>query len=175
MSFTHILIFFAVSYLEGENSRRLISPITASLEQATASVSCLLSGVVLFNSQYSTEERGRRVVKGLHAFHVYANEYWLDHLLAIGTSDQGFDEASRLYALMHMLSSELTKSDESSTFARKQLPESASADAQLRCLASFEGLYRTAKVTLQARSARYLDENTPSSGTIHPTVLSLDG
>jgi hypothetical protein len=146
---------------------------TAGFEHGTASVSCLLSGLIVFNPQFQAEERGLRVVKGLHAFHVYANEYWLDHLLAIGTSDRGFDHSPRLYALMHMLSSKLWDTEKKTTPVRSQLLDSGFADAQLKCLASFEGLYRTAKATLQARSAKYLDEDVPVLGTASPPVLVI--
>jgi len=123
----------------------------------------------VFNPHFSDHERGLRVVKGLHALHVYADGHWLDYLLAIGASNQGFGQYSKLNALISRLSSKLT-GREIPNSTQRQLPR---LDTRLKCLVGFDGLYQTAKDILQARSVKYLDESTPESrlSDYHPLLI----
>jgi hypothetical protein len=157
------MLTFICSYLQGEESRRMISPFTANLEHSTASVACLLSSLILFQSKSPDDDRISRVVNGLHSLHVYANEYWLDHLLAVGSVEPGFDHSSRLYALMSILSSELAKMENMNP-KQRQDRDVATDDARIQCLKGLDGIYQTARATLHARSAKYLDSETLGEG-----------
>lgn len=47
-----------------------------------ATINCLLSSQKVFAPSYSEAESTLRVLRGLHGFHMYATEFWVDYLLA---------------------------------------------------------------------------------------------
>jgi len=141
-----------------------MSETTACFEHSVASVTCLLSGIKVFGRELPDQERQLRVVQGLHSFHVYANEHWLDHLLVAGGSEQGIDRSSQLYALMSRLSSnlsELQSLDQDASGA--QTRDAPSLEAQLLCLKDFAGLLGAAKTKLVSRATRHLKNAIPNT------------
>lgn len=145
----------------------MVSETAASYEHALTSVTCLVSGLDVFGPGSSDHERSLRVLKSLHAFHVYANEYWLDHLLAVGVSDQGFDNNSKLYSLMCQLSSKLALLKRSNP-EKRPLRESGALDDRLLCLKGLAGLYDSGRATLEARLAKSLDKCATDQGKRNP-------
>jgi hypothetical protein len=73
-------------------------------EHGIASITCLLSGLKVFQPDYPHLERSLRVLKGLHGFHVYASEYWVDYILSIVTSQDALSQPDLLSAIIHDLS-----------------------------------------------------------------------
>lgn len=138
---------FLASFLEGEDGGRMISPNHAHNEFGLASVTCLLSGLHVFGQEFPNDKRSVRVLKGLHGFHVYSSEYWLDHLLAVGNSDGGFDSSSELCASMSRLSSRLSQLE-------AELPDLDFWDDQLGCLKGFGGLCRSARYSLKGEASQ---------------------
>lgn len=152
-----------ISYMQTESCCLAISEPGAIYEQALASIVCLTSGLDIFCSTYPENDRHERVLKGLHGFHIYANEYWVENLLAIGNSRQSFDHSTALYSCMRQLSNELEK------FVGLPLHDQDRSNIlppnnQLQCLANFAGLYENAKTALQAKSAKKLVETLQDEG-----------
>jgi hypothetical protein len=59
------------------------------MEHGTASVTCLLAGMDLFRSGASEHEKHLKVVTGLHGFHLYAADYWIDYLMDVISTSSG--------------------------------------------------------------------------------------
>lgn len=150
-----------LSYLEHEDNGAFISEAGASLEHSIASATCLLSGLQVFGPEFQDHERKLRVVHGLHAFHIYATEYWLDHLLVAGASEGGFNQSPMLCLLLSRLSSELEHLDSELGATTRDSPL---LESQIQCLSSRKGLYEAARVTLIDKSTRNLRGNTDSKG-----------
>jgi len=148
----------------------MISEDTASYEHATACITCLLSGLKVFNSDLSEHERSLRVLQGLHAFHVYSNEFWLDHVLAAMKSNQ-LSESPSLCSSLSQLASKLLELDSTST-QRQQNTDTATVDSMLKCLKPFGGLHIYAKIVLRARSAKSLEEVSQSQGELMSTTVA---
>jgi hypothetical protein len=66
---------FCSSYLQTPQSKILITEDKVIREHVIASATCLLSGLEVFQPEYSCSVRSLRVLKGLHGFHVYASEH----------------------------------------------------------------------------------------------------
>ncbi|GAM33896.1 hypothetical protein TCE0_013f01126 [Talaromyces pinophilus] len=123
-------------------------------EHALASTTCLLSGLEVFNVGYSHQDRMMRVLKGLHGFHVYANQYWIYYVLDIfsaNSQQQVCDLTMTLQNLSNMLGSSGEPSQSS-----KKTDEMAVGDNRLDLLKEYPGLYKNAKIALQARSQKML-------------------
>ncbi|KAH8688529.1 hypothetical protein BGZ61DRAFT_494602 [Ilyonectria robusta] len=78
-------------------------------DHGVAAITCLLSGLKVFGNTYRQEDAYLRVAKGLHGFHVYATEYWTEHLLSYAVSADTLNTASSpsLLALACQLADEL--------------------------------------------------------------------
>ncbi|KAK4444371.1 hypothetical protein QBC34DRAFT_475092 [Podospora aff. communis PSN243] len=160
-------------YLKSRGESTMISKDTASYEHGTASVTCLLSGLTVFNTTYPAHDQSLRVLRGLHALHVYAKEFWLDHVLEAMASNQ-MHSPCRLRTLMSQLASKLFELDITST-QRHQVRDGTTSDSTLECLKPFEGLYIYAKIVLQARSAKSLEEKaSQSQGNSDGQVIPQD-
>lgn len=93
------------SFLQSPESNFTLEKEAALYDQGLATVACLLSGFKVFARSFSAQERLLRVVSGLHAFHTYATEHWLEYLLSNASSFKGMDTNSEFI----VLSSELAK------------------------------------------------------------------
>jgi hypothetical protein len=95
------------SYLQSPASGPFIQQPQVSYEQSLACVSCLLSGLNVFQPGYDENDRLRRVLKGLHGLHLYANEYWTQHLLTAGSYGAGLHSLPNLLELTERLCNNL--------------------------------------------------------------------
>lgn len=77
------------------------------VEHCLASTTCLLSGLTYLDPQSSESIRSLRVLKGIHGFHIYAHENWVDNLLAVASLQGGFERSSRLSNALTSLSARL--------------------------------------------------------------------
>lgn len=71
-----------------------------------AAVTCLLSGLRVFGSPYSEQERCLRLVKGIHGLHVYSTEYWAEYILE-GVASNPETEIASFLALANCLAERL--------------------------------------------------------------------
>ncbi|KAF4635514.1 hypothetical protein G7Y89_g2570 [Cudoniella acicularis] len=114
LSFIHVSV---KNYLQSPASGPFIQQQQVSYEQSLACVACLLSGLNVFQQRYGDNDRLRRVLKGLHGLHLYANEHWIEHLLIAGSHGAGLDTISNLLRLTERLCNDLQ-------LRRTPLPES---------------------------------------------------
>lgn len=136
-------------------SKLLISRDTAIYEHALASTACLLSGLEVFNVGYSHQDRMTRVLKGLHGFHIYANQYWIDYVLDICSSGNSQHQLFDLTTALRNLSNALETLGGLS-LSSKETGELAVSDNRLDFLKEYPGLQKQAKIALQARSKKML-------------------
>ena len=78
-----------------------------TIEQTISCVTCLISGVIVFNIDYPEPIRRNRVVKGFHGFHLYAHEYWTDHVITTFKVYERLDHFPLLDRLLAAVSQQL--------------------------------------------------------------------
>lgn len=136
---------------------------TALYEQGLATVTCLLSGVRIFAPSYPEQTRSIRVLRGLHGFHIYATEYWIEYLLSNAASSNGMDTSSKFFFLSCELSHTLKhipvapaggKDDESFLLL----------DNRLAHLQHYGDLYEIARTLLLKQRSRCLAELDSDNG-----------
>jgi hypothetical protein len=141
------------SYLRTSQSKLLIIEDKVIQEHGIASVTCLLSGLNVFQPDYTHLDRSLRVLKGLHGFHVYASEYWVDYILSIVTSHDALSQPDLLSSVVHDLSKTLDGLGESFS-ALNNKDSSTPLENRLEILKAHKGLYTSAIATLEARSRK---------------------
>ena len=71
----------AFRFLTGSESGPFLRREWAHLQQTITCTQVLLSGLILFNNPFNDHEKSLRAVRGVHGLHIYANEFWIEHLL----------------------------------------------------------------------------------------------
>lgn len=51
------------------------------MSHGQAIAACLVSGLQIFTPNYPENKRKLRVLRGIHAFHTYASQYWVHYVL----------------------------------------------------------------------------------------------
>jgi hypothetical protein len=69
-------------YLLQAAGNSLVKPINAHYNVSIACIAYLRTSFNFIDPQFSAEQNSINVVKGFHGLHLYANEYWLAHLIA---------------------------------------------------------------------------------------------
>jgi hypothetical protein len=134
----------------------------AVYEHGIASVTCLESGLNVFNPGFSGHDRNTRVLKGLHGFHVYANENWLNYVSDILTS-RDRQQAPDLLATLARLSDRLASLGVSSASTNIESEPTLSGGV-LDLIKEYPALYKNAKMALQARDRKTLSGVTVQEG-----------
>ncbi|KAI0883700.1 uncharacterized protein GGS22DRAFT_194950 [Annulohypoxylon maeteangense] len=117
LAFIHVSV---KEFLQSSSSNFVIDEREAVTEHGIATITCLLSGSNIFGSPYPKDTRYLRVARGLHGFHVYSTEYWIEYLLshAASTYSRGpsiiFDLAEELAKKLSGLRSHLPDSKNNS-------------------------------------------------------------
>ncbi|KAE8552363.1 hypothetical protein EYB25_006257 [Talaromyces marneffei] len=163
LTFIHVSV---KDYLQMPESKLLISRDREIYEHTLASTTCLLSGLEVFNVGYANQDRMMRVLKGLHGFHIYANQYWVDNVLEILSSGTPPSHLFGLTTTLQNLSSTLEILGGSS-LASKKTGELSISDNRLDRIREYPGLLKNARISLQARSQKILgdvsgEEESPS-------------
>lgn len=158
-------------FLQSPESNVILDEFNAAHEQGLAIVSCLLSGLQIFQPTYPEQTRFLRVLQGFHGLHVYASEYWLDYILSIAASEKGLDTGSKFFARSHELSTALNllHTSEDKVLDGKVL------DDRLHHIESHIELWRAAGIILSERTTKTLDADQRSGnppplppGDTHP-------
>ena len=144
------------------NSKLPIVRDKAVYEHGIASVTCLESGLDVFNPGFSGHDRNTRVLKGLHGFHVYANENWLNYVSDILTS-RDRQQAPDLLATLAKLSDRLASLGISSASTNIESEPTLSGGV-LDLIKEYPALYKNAKMALQARDRKTLSGVTVQEG-----------
>jgi hypothetical protein len=132
-------------------------------EHGIASITCLLSGLKVFQPNYPHFDRSLRVLKGLHGFHIYATEYWVDYILSIVTSPNALSQPDLLPSVLNDLSKNLDSLGESfNAFDDKD--NSTLSESGLDLLKAHKGLYASAIAALEARSRKGFGDELEEEG-----------
>ncbi|KAI0550524.1 NACHT domain protein [Xylaria curta] len=138
-------------YLQTAESVVRINRDRAYLEHAIAASTCILSGLDIFRPSYASHDRSIRVFRGLHGFHVFAYEHWIECiLLALSSRDTGQD-ISHLFSILSEISQKLAVVTGSSNTQTESI---ATLEPRLEPLRQFPPLFQTAKEFLLARSQK---------------------
>ncbi|QGI98438.1 hypothetical protein CEK26_011507 [Fusarium fujikuroi] len=68
-------------YLESSDSIMTIDESSSIRSHGQAIAACLISGLQTFTPSYPEHKRQLRVLRGIHAFHTYASQYWVHYVL----------------------------------------------------------------------------------------------
>ncbi|VZI02341.1 unnamed protein product [Fusarium fujikuroi] len=68
-------------YLESSDSIMAIDESSSIRSHGQAIAACLVSGLQVFTPNYPEHKRQLRVLRGIHAFHTYASQYWVHYVL----------------------------------------------------------------------------------------------
>lgn len=152
-------------------SKLLISRNKEIYEHALASATCLLSGLEVFNAEYSHQDRISRVLKGMHGFYIYANQYWVDYVLEIFSSSSQ-QQVCDLTATLRTLSNALEMFGGLSLHSKKT-GESAVSENRLDLIKEYLGLYQNAKIVLQARKQKIVVGVSSKEGYIFFPIANI--
>jgi hypothetical protein len=142
-------------FLQSSSDVVTINEHDALREHGLAAVACLLSAVRVFDKGYQEQKRLLRLVKGVHALHVYATEYWTDYLLANAATASGLEASPDLITLASHLASAL---DTVAGASLGQLvPSSCTNEDRLHHLDRQPDLRRLVEKALLARSSKRLE------------------
>jgi hypothetical protein len=142
------------SFLQSSFSTVVLREEDALREQGIATLSCLLSGLKIFDPSYDDQARLLRLVKGIHGFHVYATEYWTEYLLANAAIHDGLEGSDKLSALTMQLADTL---DGMTTLAPPSKTSSVSIDDRLSLLEKHGTIKEHVERALLARSQKRLE------------------
>ncbi|KAL7964170.1 hypothetical protein HDV63DRAFT_398832 [Trichoderma sp. SZMC 28014] len=128
----------------------------AHQEHGVAVVTCLLSGLEIFNEAYNKHVRYHRIVKGMHGLHVYATEYWTDYLLSSAKEIGELEENSTFFLLACQMADKLKLIPDLTVVEQKET-QSGVQDDRLVYLQQYPILYNQVKASLGARSIKQLE------------------
>ncbi|KAL7786982.1 hypothetical protein V8C37DRAFT_286169 [Trichoderma ceciliae] len=154
LTFIHVSV---KEFLQTASSNLIIDEKEAFQEHGVATVTCLLSGLEIFNKRYHEQTRCFRVVKGLHGFHIYATEYWTEYLLSQARGAGGLDTDSSLFDLACRLADKLNEAVGPTATTRKAETQSNVLDERVALLRQHPILYKHVKAALEARSLKWLE------------------
>jgi hypothetical protein len=145
----------ACSFLQSSSSAVVLKEEDALREHGVAAVSCLLSGLQVFNKLYDEQTRLLRLIKGVHGFHVYATEYWTEYLLANAAISGGLEGSHKLLDLATRLAEAL---DSMTVVPPPKLKVSSGGiDDRLSLLEQYGTIQKHVEKALLARSQKRLE------------------
>lgn len=151
-------------FLQSPESNTILDEFSAVREQGLAIASCLLSGLQVFQLTYPEQARSLRVLRGFHGMHVYALEYWIDHLLYIAASKNGLDISTKFFIRSHELSIALNSlhSTEDQELDRKVL------DDRFIHIENHPELWNAAGIIASQRAGKTIKVD--RNGKLHPQM-----
>lgn len=124
----------------------------AICEHGVASITCLLAGFRIFDTTYDASDRNLRILRGLHGFHIYATEYWLEDLLCSNAVAGGSKTATLLCSTAKALADRLNSTSHSAGISVQQ--ELGTLDDRLNIFANQKAVYDMLRSALRERFAK---------------------
>ncbi|KAK4113156.1 hypothetical protein N656DRAFT_778690, partial [Canariomyces notabilis] len=155
-AFIHVSV---KDFLQSPESTLVLDEKVALYEQGLATASCLLSGFRWIAPRSASVEplKISRIIRGLHAFHIYSTQFWVEYLLSIASTNDGIDTGSPFFLQSHQLAEELlSQQQDSSTSLRKSIASLAS-DSRLVHLEPYPNLYTVVATILMEKRQNYLE------------------
>ncbi|KAI3324875.1 NACHT domain protein [Xylariaceae sp. AK1471] len=138
-------------YLQTPESVVRIHRDRAYLEHAIASATCLSSGLDVFCPQYPSHDRFTRVLRGLHGFHVFAHEHWVDCVLNALSPSETREDIPRLLSILSEVSEKLLGLSDSPSMQDEII---STSEPRLELLKPFPPLYNIARGVLLTRNQK---------------------
>ncbi|PTB59829.1 hypothetical protein M431DRAFT_56976, partial [Trichoderma harzianum CBS 226.95] len=152
LSFIHVSV---KDHLKSAESAMALVEADALCEHSVASITCLLAGFRIFDTTYDSSDRDLRILRGLHGFHIYATDYWLEDLLCSNAAICGFEAASLLYSTAKALADRLNTANLSAKISEISAEqESGALDSRLETFANQGAVYDMLRLALRERSTR---------------------
>ncbi|KAJ4860156.1 hypothetical protein T069G_05144 [Trichoderma breve] len=152
LSFIHVSV---KDHLKSAETAMALVEADALCEHGVAAITCLLAGFRIFDTTYDSSDRNLRILRGLHAFHIYATDYWLEDLLCSNAAICGFEAASLLYSTAKALADRLNTESLSTKISEISAEqESGTLDSRLEKFANQGAVYDMLRLALRERSTR---------------------
>ncbi|TRX91712.1 hypothetical protein FHL15_007494 [Xylaria flabelliformis] len=153
LTFIHVSV---KEFLQSTTSNFQITEKEAALEQCVSTVKCLLSGFDYLIDD-PKQAKAMRIVKGIHGLHVYATEFWTEHLLYYASIGD-FNCSKHLIGLAEDLAKRL---EEHNDYIAEESPclDDTSIDTRLEFLNDWPLLSKHIEVSLKARCLKSLESN----------------
>lgn len=144
-------------FLQFFSDNLVIRESEALVEHGIATVTCLLSGLDIFDKSFPEEVRNRRVVKGFHSFHSYATEYWTSYILS--HTDNGCVSPNSMLIQLSMRLAERLESatDLTAEESRSNMSNEPIFSNQLALFLEYPVLHKQLEKSLKARSIKQLE------------------
>ncbi|KAK6537155.1 hypothetical protein TWF694_011352 [Orbilia ellipsospora] len=139
-------------YLQSADCPVSITKEIAIREQCVSSLTCLLSGLHVFDPAYSDSSRRQRVLRGVFGFYAYANSYWVDLTLEFVRFFGHLNSHTSLATIAWNVSSKL----EGVYTAPGDTFDEIDNKEYFYLWENYRGLYLGAKAVLAARSGKNL-------------------
>ncbi|KAK4060673.1 hypothetical protein Trihar35433_10081 [Trichoderma harzianum] len=133
LSFIHVSV---KDHLKSAESAMALVEADALCEHSVASITCLLAGFRIFDTTYDSSDRDLRILRGLHGFHIYATDYWLEDLLCSNAAICGFEAASLLYSTAKALADRLNTANLSAKISEISAEQESESGPQELVLAN---------------------------------------
>ncbi|PTB44819.1 hypothetical protein M441DRAFT_299452 [Trichoderma asperellum CBS 433.97] len=153
LTFIHVSV---KEFLQTSSCSVTIHEQEALQEHGVAAVTCLLSGLEVFNTTYDEQTRYHRVVKGLHGLHVYATEYWTEYLLSRAKYASGLEASSVLFRLACQIADKLNETADLTRIKQIEI-QPIVQDERLAYLQQHPILCERVRAALDARSINQLE------------------
>ncbi|KAH8663858.1 hypothetical protein BGZ61DRAFT_431827 [Ilyonectria robusta] len=148
-------------YLQSPDSNLILDEKTSIHEHGLATATCLVSGLQILNPSCPDHTRLPRVLRGIHGFHTYATEYWIEYVLSNFPLNMRIPASLQFFHLSRQLSAsfaQLAKPSQNEGKGRKfDLFDNRLNDIRHQDI----GLYDTARTILLERQVGYLTESLP--------------
>ncbi|UKZ83454.1 hypothetical protein TrVFT333_011263 [Trichoderma virens FT-333] len=155
-SFIHVSV---KDHLKSAESAMALKEAYALCEHSVASITCLLAGFRIFDTTYDSNERDLKILRGLHGFHIYATEYWLEDLLCSSAAIcDDHQVVSVLYSTAKALADRLNTASLSAEISTEQ--ESDILDTRLDRFANQGAVYNMLRSALRERSTKATSDPT---------------
>jgi len=137
-------------------SSSIINELLAPREHGIAVITCLLSGLQVFNGDFNSQTRLTRLIKGVHGLHVYATEFWTEYLLSEVAATGKPDISSQFFSMALLLANRL---DEAAVTIASTgcIGASDNRDDRLQLLLEHKVLYKHIKAAMESRSRKRLE------------------
>ncbi|UKZ96821.1 uncharacterized protein TrAFT101_011597 [Trichoderma asperellum] len=167
-SFIHVSV---KEHLKSPESTIALIEADAICEHGVASITCLLAGFRIFDTTYDASDRNLRILRGLHGFHIYATEYWLEDLLCSNAVAGGSKTATLLCSTAKALADRLNSTSHSAGISVQQ--ELGTLDDRLNIFANQKAVYDMLRSALRERFAKAnSDQAKDESFSAGPTRLA---
>jgi hypothetical protein len=141
------------SHIKSPESTIALIEADARCEHGVASITCLLAGFRIFDIAYDAYDRRLRILRGIHGFHMYATEYWLEDLLCSNAAFGGSEIAALLCSAAKTLADRLNAARHLTEISTEQ--ELHTLDDRLSKFADQGAVYDIIRYALIKRSAKH--------------------